>query len=173
MDLYKNYDYQFRLPEVIPQKTLINLKQLVFEVTSNCNLRCEYCGYGELYNTRRFTKGSNMNFGIAKNMIDYLFDLWNNNEMDYDHRETFISFYGGEPLLNMPFIKEVIGYIESLPAPKRRSFVYSMTTNGILLDRYMDYLAEKKFALLISLDGDEYAHSYRIDNKRENSINKV
>ncbi|GHT63459.1 hypothetical protein AGMMS50239_19470 [Bacteroidia bacterium] len=86
MDLYKSSDYQFSLSEIIPHKTLINLRQLVFEVTSNCNLQCEYCGYGELYNTRRFTKGANMNFVIARNMIDYLFDLWNNNEMDYDHR---------------------------------------------------------------------------------------
>lgn len=28
---------------------LANLKQLTFEVTDSCNLRCKYCGYGELY----------------------------------------------------------------------------------------------------------------------------
>jgi len=28
---------------------LINLKQLVFEVTDACNLRCKYCGYAEFY----------------------------------------------------------------------------------------------------------------------------
>jgi uncharacterized protein len=173
MDLYKNYEYQYNLSEAIPFKALINLRQLVFEVTSNCNLRCEYCGYGELYNTRRFTKGLNLKFPIAKNIIDYLFDLWNNNELDYDHRQTFVGFYGGEPLLNMIFIKKVIEYINSLPTPKRRSFSYTMTTNGLILKKHMDYLVEKGFTLLISLDGDEYAHSYRIDRKGENSFNRV
>ena len=31
------------------KEELANLKQLVFEVTDACNLRCKYCGYGELY----------------------------------------------------------------------------------------------------------------------------
>ena len=28
---------------------LMNLKQLIFEVTDACNLRCKYCGYADLY----------------------------------------------------------------------------------------------------------------------------
>ncbi len=173
MDLYKAYSYQFNMSEKVPFVSLVNLRQLVFEVTSNCNLECEYCGYGELYNTRRMTHGSNLKFSIAKNMIDYLFDLWNNNESSFDHRQTLIGFYGGEPLLNMSFIKKTIEYIESLPLPKRRSFAYTMTTNGMLLEKHMDYLAEKKFTLLISIDGDEHAHSYRVDHKGVNSFNQV
>jgi uncharacterized membrane protein len=30
-------------------RQLINLKQILFEVTDGCNLKCTYCGYGELY----------------------------------------------------------------------------------------------------------------------------
>ena len=30
---------------------LRNLSQIVFETTTSCNLRCEYCCYGEGYNT--------------------------------------------------------------------------------------------------------------------------
>lgn len=29
--------------------SLANLKQLVFEVTDACNLRCKYCAYADLY----------------------------------------------------------------------------------------------------------------------------
>ena len=29
-------------------ESLSNLKQLIFEVTDACNLRCKYCGYGDL-----------------------------------------------------------------------------------------------------------------------------
>ena len=28
---------------------IINLRQLVFEVTDACNLKCKYCGYSDLY----------------------------------------------------------------------------------------------------------------------------
>lgn len=48
-----------------------------------------------------------------------------------------------------------------------------MTTNAILLDRYMDFLAENEFRLLISLDGDEKGQSYRVDTKGKNSFDKV
>lgn len=85
----------------MPLKALINLKQLVFEVTSHCNLNCYYCGYGELYNMRpNENERKNLDFLKAKNLIDYLFDLWNKHELDYDQIDTFIGFYGGEPLLN-------------------------------------------------------------------------
>lgn len=41
-------DYILTTPNDIEQN-LINLKQLVFEVTDACNLRCKYCGYADLY----------------------------------------------------------------------------------------------------------------------------
>lgn len=31
------------------EQNLINLRQLIFEVTDSCNLRCKYCGYADLY----------------------------------------------------------------------------------------------------------------------------
>lgn len=48
-----------------------------------------------------------------------------------------------------------------------------MTTNAILLDKYMEYLYQKKITLLLSLDGDKYAHSYRIDHSNHNSFDKA
>nr|WP_222704539.1 4Fe-4S cluster-binding domain-containing protein [Parabacteroides bouchesdurhonensis] len=49
-------------------------------------------------------------------------------------REVMISFYGGEPLLNISFIKKVVEYIEKLHIC---AFKFSMTTNSILLDKYI------------------------------------
>lgn len=48
-----------------------------------------------------------------------------------------------------------------------------MTTNAMLLDRYMDYLVEKDFHLLISLDGDKEGQSYRVTHNGENSFDRV
>ncbi len=41
--------------------SLLNLKQLVFEVTDACNLKCKYCGYGEYYDNYDDTAAANWN----------------------------------------------------------------------------------------------------------------
>ena len=139
-----------------------NLKQITFEVTDACNLQCKYCAYGELYNDYDNRENKQLSLPAAIKMIDYLAEFWNSEQnMSADHN-VYISFYGGEPLLNMPFIEAVVNHIERMHC-KYRSFTFSMTTNALLLERYMDYLVEHDFNLLISLDGNEYNTSYRVN----------
>ena len=151
---------------------LIHLSNLVFEVTDACNLRCKYCGYADLY--EGYDERENLNFPFirAKRVIDYLYAFWENNYINSSIEPITISFYGGEPLLNVRFIKKVIEYINQLPFVGKR-FSYNMTTNAMLLDKYMDFLYEQDFKLLISLDGDEKGHSYRIDTAGNNSFKRV
>ena len=40
--------------------------------------------------------------------------------------------------------QQVIAYLEMLPPIPDTNFQFNMTTNAILLDKYMTYLAEKK-----------------------------
>lgn len=151
---------------------LINLRQLVFEVTDYCNLRCKYCGYSDLYGDRDEREGIMMPLQYAVKVLDYLQQIWQDYPVKVTKRVVHISFYGGEPLLNMELIKEIIEYVESLPYTGR-VFQYGMTTNAMLLDRHMDFIAKKDFQLLISLDGDEYGHSYRVDVQGRNSFQRV
>jgi len=153
---------------------LQNLHHLVFEVTDKCNLNCKYCGYSEFYRGYDSRTGKNLSFTRAKLIIDYLLDLWKGDYSDGTNHEFNIGFYGGEPLINVQFIKQVIDYVESSELEKTgRICSYSMTTNGMLLDQYMDFLVEKDFRLMISLDGDEYAQSYRIDHSGKKSFDCV
>ena len=152
--------------------SLANLKQLVFEVTDACNLRCKYCAYADLYEGYDQRENLKLPFQKAKLIIDYLYEYWEKRYCIEVNDTITIGFYGGEPLLNVPFIQQVINYIESLN-PIGKKFHYNMTTNAILLDRYMDFLAENEFRLLISLDGDEKGQSYRVDTKGKNSFDKV
>lgn len=151
---------------------LIKLPQIVFEVTDACNLRCKYCGYADLY--EGYDKRENLKFPFirAKHVIDYLHSLWQKHCTSGVIDPVTISFYGGEPLLNVPFIKQVIEYIESKPFVGRKIH-YNMTTNAMLLDKYMDFLVEKQFHVLISLDGDEEGQSYRVDATGKNSFKRV
>ncbi len=151
--------------------SLVNLRQLTFEVTDACNLRCKYCGYGDMYfgYDKRETKF--MTFEQGRMLLDYLVTLWHKYPTRSAVPRTYVSFYGGEPLMNMDFIMRMVDYIEKLDV--RRNFIFSMTTNAMLINRYMDYLAEKRFRLLISLDGDRQGQSYRITNNDENSFDRV
>lgn len=145
---------------------LANLKQLTFEVTDACNLKCKYCAYGEFYNDYDQRENKTLSLPAAIRLIDYLNNCWNSGRNMSVNRNVYISFYGGEPLLNMPFIEAIVDYIEKLYSPHRK-FTFSMTTNAILLKRYMDYLVMHDFNLLISLDGNEYNTSYRVNQAGE------
>lgn len=151
---------------------LLHLHQLIFEVTDACNLRCKYCGYADLYEGYDKRENIKFHFVKAKLIIDYLHRIWKQNRCEDVNETISISFYGGEPLLNVSFIKQVIEYLENLDYVGKK-FCYNMTTNGVLLDKYMDFLVEKEFRLLISLDGDKEGHSYRVDVNDNNSFDRV
>lgn len=151
---------------------LMHLRQVIFEVTDACNLKCKYCAYSDLYEGYDTRENIKFPFHRAKLVVDYLHKLWGRNTpVGIDYPITF-TFYGGEPTLNIPFIKEIINYIESLPSVGRH-FRYSTTTNAVLLDKYANYFVEKDFHLLISLDGDERGQSYRVFKNRHNSFDTV
>lgn len=153
-------------------KNLACLRQLLIEVTDRCNLKCKYCGYGEFYSNYDQRETRNQTFGNVKILIDYLAKLWTSDYNVSYNNVVSIGFYGGEPLLNIKLIEETIAYIEGLQIGNLQ-FSYNMTTNAMLLDRYMDFLVEKKFNLLISLDGGEYQDSYRINKQGKTSFAKV
>lgn len=161
-----------RITKEMVEYNLINLRQLVFEVTDACNLRCKYCSYVDLYEGYDERNSSNFSFHRAKLIIDYLYSFWNKTISEEYKRPVRIGFYGGEPTLNMTLICDIVSYVESLPSIGC-SFLYNMTTNAMLLDRYMDFFVQKKFNLLISLDGDEQGQSYRVDHQGHNSFERV
>ena len=153
------------------KKSLVNLKQLTFEVTDRCNLVCEYCGYGTLYSDYDTRDNKNMDFGYVESITRFILPYWRSETDTQHNNQVFISFYGGEPLLNIEFIKRTVEHFRSLEA--NRTFLFSMTTNGMLLDRYADYLVENDFYILISLDGDSEGNSYRRKHSGQDSFSTV
>ena len=169
--LFLNDDRPFEILKMTAndiEHYIINTSQIIFEVTDKCNFQCKYCGYGELYGNydQRNTKNANLKDAIS--FIDYFFDLCKKH--NYVKKEITIGFYGGEPLVNFEFIQDIIRYLET---NYPYNYSYGTTTNGAFLDRYIDFLAEKKFNLLISLDGDEFSNSYRVDCNGSPTYRKV
>ena len=110
------------------RRCLSNSPQLTFEITDACNLKCEYCGYGKFYSDYDERKSTRLSPQRAKALLDYLGSLWR-SELNVSHNQNvYISFYGGEPLMNVPFIKEIISYVEELDCPSR-SFTFNMVAN--------------------------------------------
>ena len=157
----------------VVESQLSNLDNLVFQVINDCNLQCKYCCYGELYENPPVSKKKPMTFDLAQTVIDYMSDYWN-SKLNYSQENIIgIGFYGGEPLLNFELIKKVVSYISNLRLKTTPKFVYNMTTNGMLLDRHMDFMADHNFSLLISLDGNKLHDYLRVDKNNRSSFDRV
>lgn len=143
------------------KSNLANTEQVTFEVTDACNLKCDYCAYGKFYNNYDRRASRKLSFKRARNILDYLLALYDSPLNKSRGRVIYIGFYGGEPLLNFPFIEKIVTYLKGLPSPDYH-FAFGMTTNAVLLDKYMDFLVEHDFSLLISLDGNEANNGFRV-----------
>lgn len=152
---------------------MFNLSQLIFEVTETCNLNCAYCAFSNLYNERRESYNKQMDFATAVSVIDYMVSIWQKYSHIYAPKRLSIGFYGGEPTLNISLIAKIVEYVDSIRLNIPRNIGFSMTTNGMLLDRYIDFFVKHNFSLLVSLDGDDVANSYRVDNQGLPSFHKV
>lgn len=124
---------------------------IVLELTEGCNLRCKYCVYNPSYPNQREFRHRNMTFETAKKAIDFLDKHSSNN------KEVYISFYGGEPVLNFELIKKCINYVNI--KIKDKNVLYAMTTNATLItENIADFLVENKVTIRVSLDGPKSIH---------------
>lgn len=110
------------------------VRQVTFQVTDACNLRCSYC-----YQTNKQTH--HMSFEMAKKLVDYMFEEYNNpnNKMFYKDNAfgLVIEFIGGEPLLEAELIYQIIEYCEQkfFQHQDYTWFLfhqYSICSNGVL-----------------------------------------
>ena len=153
--------------EQIKQEFFAN-PQVVFEVTEKCNLTCKYCVYGSYYTGFDERVNKDLSFEFAKTLINYILT----NREGPTPQSITISFYGGEPLIKMNFIKEVVKFSKSLTT-KSQDLNFTMTTNGTLINKHIEYLVKYNFNLLISLDGNQKNNSYRVYKNGRETFNVV
>lgn len=162
-----------RITEATIERQLRTMTVLTFEVTDKCNLRCRYCGYGDVYSGYDQRAGQDLSFENAKGIMDYLFGIWTEFAHTTPPRNVVIGFYGGEPLVNFPLVRQIIDYVSQQSIPGV-SFSYTMTTNAMLLQKkQMEYIVDHNIQLLLSLDGTEVDNMLRIDTAGKSSFNRV
>jgi uncharacterized protein len=111
-------------------------------LTETCNSNCKYC----------YEKSMNEFDNKLKKKFEFDFSSPENSQVDVGQLKKFLEkdkeavliFYGGEPLLQIEKIKEIIDKID-VP--------FRMQTNGLLLDRLPIAYLNKISKILISLDG--------------------
>jgi uncharacterized protein len=155
-------------PELI-EESICNLKQIVFETTEKCNLQCKYCYYGEYYHTAQGRKNHDMPIKYAQKIIEYLSNKQLSGFNQSWNHWMYVSFYGGEPLLNTSLIDSVI----QAGKMKNRKITFSMTTNATLLDKNISLLVDNDIQLTVSLDGNKENNSYRVFHNKEQAFDTI
>lgn len=167
----KNKGFEIITRELL-EKAIANSGHIVFETTEACNLKCKYCGYGDIYSTFEERKKSELSFDKARIFLDFMLNKWNSCLNASFGKRITISFYGGEPLMNFYFIENVVNYV--CKCKLESNYIdFSITTNGTLLDKYIDFLVKWNFNLFISLDGDKRHNSFRVYLNEKESFDKV
>lgn len=126
------------------------LTSLVLGVTTGCNLGCTYCYKEDL---TRPGGAAVLAPDKARAAVDLLI------KGSGRRPRINLTFFGGEPLTNLPLIREVVAYAEARAAEAGKVVDFSLTTNGTLLDdEVAAFLDDHRFAITVSMDGPAEVH---------------
>ncbi len=126
------------------------VKALCIHICHDCNLRCRYCfaDEGAYHSAREF-----MSEETAKKAIDFLIaNSGNRCILEAD-------FFGGEPLMCLDVIKNVVAYAREQGAKYGKKFLFTTTTNAVLLDDdAIDFFNREMENVVLSVDGRKEVH---------------
>jgi len=110
--------------------------ELQLLTTLKCNLKCTYCslGVGDMLGSQTHVEYD----------VDQLAAFVDKH---LQGKEVYVTFYGGEPTLNLEMMQEVMRRFPH--------FRFQLQTNGTLLDNLPDWLLGRLSNILVSIDGGE------------------
>jgi uncharacterized protein len=159
----------FSNKESLPYNVLLpylHVKALCLNIAHACNMKCSYCfaSQGDFG-----LQPSLMSLQVGKQALDFLFDqsgLVQNLEAD---------FFGGEPLLNIDVLKELVRYGRKKENETGKKINFTLTTNALLLnDDIIDFVINHNLSVILSLDGrPETNDRHRILNNGEGTYHKT
>jgi radical SAM protein with 4Fe4S-binding SPASM domain len=120
-----------RVPAIVGNRVELQLL-----TTLRCNLKCTYCslGVGEVLGSQR--------------EVTYTLDqLEAFIATQLAGKEIYVTFYGGEPTLNLDLMTAVMR--------RHPEYRFQLQTNGTLLDDLPDWVLARLSNILVSIDGGE------------------
>lgn len=140
---------------------------MIKPASSICNMRCKYCFYHSLADSREVFSYGVMSGDTALSVIKKAIDFCEGGSVCF-------AFQGGEPLFaGREYFKSFVKYADAYADGKCKVY-YTLQTNGTLIDDgWAEFFAENDFLLGVSLDGDRDANRFRVDDKRDYTFPKV
>ena len=137
--------------------------QLMLVPTYGCNLACTYCFQQGIEEQRAL---------ISKEMVDAFFDYAKKN-FSGKAQKPFVTLFGGEPLVNTPDQRKIIGYIADQCA--QAGYEIAAVTNGYDFTAYVDVLKKATVKeIQFTLDGSRAVHnSRRATANRKGTFDRV
>jgi sulfatase maturation enzyme AslB (radical SAM superfamily) len=118
----------------------MEISNLTFIVTDNCNYNCTYCIQKKEKKT--------INNNTIETAVDFFYPFFKAD------KKVSIAFYGGEPLLAYEQIKHATMLVQEKNKTGNKKIEFSLTTNGSLLtDEMLDFFNRNQFSLMLSFDG--------------------
>lgn len=125
-----------RLPASDPEPIVGSRVELQLLTTLKCNLKCTYCSIAE-----GDVLGSQGHVAYDVGQLDAFI------RSQLAGKDVYVTFYGGEPTLNRPFMETVM--------KRYPHFRFQLQTNGTLLDDLPDWVLGRLSNILVSIDGGE------------------
>jgi uncharacterized protein len=129
--------------------------RLTVLTTLQCNFACDYCLQGD--HGDHNLMGDKMSVETAHQIVS-----WVEERLDQVHPEKFvITFFGGEPLLNIPVIKIIAEGCHALCQARGVTQRIIVITNGLLLTpAFVDTMLPLGLqGVKVTLDGDRETHN--------------
>ena len=134
-----------------------DLSIMIKPASSICNMRCKYCFYHSVAQSRSAQSYGIMTGDTAENLIRQAVDF-------SDGGSIYFAFQGGEPLFaGKDYFANFVALVEKYNTRKCKIY-YNLQTNGTLIDEeWADFFAKNNFLIGLSLDGDQSANRFRLD----------
>jgi sulfatase maturation enzyme AslB (radical SAM superfamily) len=116
----------------------VEFNGFTFILTDDCNYRCTYCQHKKVK--------SYLSKSHIESALEYFYP--------YFSEECYINFYGGEPLLAFPAIRNIVFSLEEKNRTHEKRIHYTISTNGSLMDEdVFRFFIRYNISPLLSFDG--------------------
>lgn len=150
------YDHSFDQQELLTSKLWTKksfiqgfTKLHIFVLTLRCNSACTYCQASRQEECA--SQLYDMSVETARKATEMMFNS--------PSKDITIEFQGGEPLLNLPALKEIVQYATQLNENYQKRLSFVVCTNlSKLDDDLLDFFKKYKVGISTSLDGPAFLH---------------
>jgi len=137
------------------------IRRFKVAINTACPLRCEYCFIDK-------DSGEVISWDHVTGLVRFL--------LSSPGPVKKLLLYGGEPFLNFPLVREIALYARAEALKAGKDLDLSICTSAALPLRreWLQFLAEQRFFLSVSMDGDAETHdAHRRDKQGKGSWEKM